>query len=123
MNYVRIMEPAPNDDVFTNDGTRLFVPIAMKDQSGAIDLRTRDKPALEHSSLSNKEEFKEESKQGGLNFPILCSVRVHLKKQKSDDEQESISAVVVEAAAQDFSKMSMPNTSVLELHKLFKEYM
>ena len=43
------------------------------------------------------------------------------EKTESDDEQESISAVVVEAAAQDFSKMSMPNTSVLELHKLLKE--
>ena len=63
----------------------------------------------------------EESEQGGLNFPIVCSVRVHLKKQTGIAEHGSISAIVVEVEAQDFSIQNMPNTSVLELHSLLKE--
>ena len=121
INHVRIIEPAANDDLLTNDKARLFVPVAMIDRSGTVEVRMREKAALELSCLSSKEEFMEESAQGGLNFPILCSVRVHLKKKTGATEHESISAIVVEAAAQDFSIRNMPNTSVLELHSLLKE--
>ena len=121
INHVRVIEPVANDELLTNDKERLFVPVAMVDRSGTVEVRMREKAALELSSLSSKHEFIEESEQGGLNFPILCSVRVHLKKQTSATEHESISAVVVEAAAQDVSIQNMPNTSSLELHSLLKE--
>ena len=121
INHVRVIEPVATDELLTNDKERLFVPVAMIDRSGTVEVRMREKAALELSSLSSKHEFIEESEQGGLNFPILCSVRVHLKKQTSATEHESISAIVVEAAAQDFSIQNMPNTSSLELHSLLKE--
>ena len=121
INHVRIIEPAANDDLLTNDKTRLFVPVALIDRSGTIEVRMREKAALALTSLSSKEEFIEEAKQGALNFPILCSVRVHLKKQISATEHDSISAIVVEAESQSFSMDNMPNTSVLELHSLLKE--
>ena len=44
-----------------------------------------------------------------------------MKKQTGATEHESISAIVVEFEAQDFSIQNMPNTSVFELHSLLKE--
>ena len=121
INHVRVLEPAANEQLLTNDEARLFVPIAMIDRSGTIEVRMREKAALELSSLSTKNDFIEEARQGGLNFPILCSVRVHVKKVNGATEHDEISAIVVEAEAQKLSITNMPNTSVLELHSLLKE--
>ena len=119
INHVRVIEPAANDQLLTKDQTRLFVSVAMVDRSGTVEVRIREKAALDLSCLSNKEEFLQEAEQRGLNFPILCSVRIHLKKG-SPPEEESISAIVVEAEAQKLDIQSIPNTSVLELIGLLK---
>ena len=108
INHVRIIEPAANDGVLTNDGARLFVPVAMIDRSGTVEVRMREKAALELSCLTSKEEFIEASMQGGLNCPIVCNARVHLKKQTGATGHEPISASVVEAEAQDFSIQKSP---------------
>ena len=64
INYLRIIEPAAADEVITNDKARLFVPVAMIDRSGTVEVRMREKAALELSCLaSSKEEFIEESEQ------------------------------------------------------------
>ena len=44
LNHARIIEPAANDDLLTNDGVRLFATVAMVDRSGTVELRMREKP-------------------------------------------------------------------------------
>ena len=56
MNHVRIVEPASNEDWLTNGEERLCLPVAMSDRSGTIEVRMREKAALELTSLSTKEE-------------------------------------------------------------------
>jgi len=120
INHVRLLEPAPNDNLLTNDEARLFVPVAMIDRSGTIEVRMREKAALELTSLTTKEEFIQEAQKGGLNFPILCSVRVHMRKVSGVTKKDSISAIVVEAEQQKLSITNMPNTSMFELRNLLK---
>ena len=53
--------------------------------------------------------------QGGLNFPILCSLRVRVGKQKQQDEHTELvlDAVIVEAEQQDlFCPRALPNASM-----------
>ena len=56
-----------------------------------------EKVALELSELGTKEEFIAEAADGGLNFAILCNVRILVEKKTRDQSEETISAVIVEA--------------------------
>ena len=122
LNHVRIREPSVGENVLTSDGNRLFVPVRLQDHTGEVELRMREKAALEFSGLSDRDSFCDEVRTAGLNFPILASVRVALRKNggtpDSQDSQASlteqpISAVVVEAMEQpvDCAK-SIPNASM-----------
>ena len=56
--------PPQTMTLLTDDKARLFVPVAMIDRSGTVEVRMREKAALELSCLTSKEEFIEESEQG-----------------------------------------------------------
>ena len=81
VNHVRVIEPSGANSLLTGKGARLFPPIRLIDGSGAVEVRMREKVALELSELGTKEEFIAEAADGVLNFAILCSVRILVKKK------------------------------------------
>ena len=80
----------------------------------------REKTALELSDLNTKEDFMTEAADGALNFAVLCSVRILVKKNKVQDQsEETVSAVIVEAHSQQWDSKYAPNASMQELMNLF----
>ena len=132
LNHVRIMEPSVAETVLTSDGSRLFVPVTLQDHTGEVELRMREKAALEFSGLSDRNSFCDEVRTAGLNFPILASVRVAVRKtggtSNSQDAQagateQAISAVIVEAIEQPFEgAKSIPNASMNYVNHLLEQF-
>ena len=121
INHARICEPSGRDNLLTNNGERLFPLVRIVDRTGALEMRMREKVALELSGESSKESFLSEFDKGALNFPILSSVRVIVKKTAGAGEHaEELSAYIVEAEPQRLEVEAAPNKSLKELHKLLK---
>ena len=136
LNHVRIIEPAAGATVTTETGgLRLWVPVVIEDYSGQVELRMREKAALEFSGLESCNQFCEEVRIGGLNFPVLASIRVLVRKQtpateESDKQIEketnsasehNISAVIMEATEQLVGEpKALPNASMHYLGELMK---
>ena len=84
----------------------------------------REKAALALAGVSDKETFVDLASKRALNFPLLCSVRIAIRKQmrKADETQSTqtdesgetgLDAIIVEAAGQDLvSTRSLPNASM-----------
>ena len=94
INHARILESKAGDNVYTNQGDRLFPEVLVIDQTGAVQLRMREKAALAISGLDTKEDFATLAFQGGLNFPILCSLRVTISKNSQADTQYGVNAII-----------------------------
>ena len=122
INHARIVEPKGNEDVFAGGGERLFPSVQVIDSSGALVLKMREKAALELSGQTSAKEFAELASKGALNFPILCSLRVRLRRvlqsttatsqDEPGDTQSTFQAMIVEATEQDLSPQAMPNVSM-----------
>ena len=89
-------------------------------------VRMREKAALEISGLKTKDAFVEASRQGGVCFPILSSVRVlvspakekesgHASDVGASEHERQLNAVVMEAAEQDTNPKCLPNAAALEM--------
>ena len=68
--------------------------------------------ASEHRK-SSKEEFADLASKGALNFPVLCSLRVVVRKKP-----DVLDVFVVEATEQDLCPRAMPNASMDFLSQL-----
>ena len=139
MNYIRVLEPSAGQNIHTRDG-RLFPEIVFEDVSGQIELRVREKAVLELSGLSDREEFCNEVARSGVNFPILVTARIHVRKIDASDQGSqdsagnasdqgsqgsagSVSAVIVEATEQNWEiARSMPNASYDYLNEAMKYF-
>ena len=121
INHARIIEPNVRDNLLTNNGERLFPLVRLVDRTGALELRMREKVALDISSHISKEGFISEAESGALNFAILCSVRVIVKKSAGAAEHaEDLSAHIVAAETQSWEAEAAPNKSLKELDNLLK---
>ena len=130
INHARIVEPKGNEDVFALGGERLFPSVQVIDTSGALVLKMGEKAALELSGQTSAKTFAELASKGALNFPILCSLRVRLRRvlqsttATSEDApgdtqsifpegtEDTVQAMIVEATEQDLSPQAMPNVSM-----------
>ena len=131
INHVRLLPPAIGEEVTTKDGSRLFVPVQMMDQSGSVNVRMREKAALEVTGHATKEKFVEASRQGGVCFPILSSVRVLVSPEKekqagqasdsgASEHERQLNAIVMEAVEQDINPKCTPNAATLQMTALLK---
>ena len=121
INHARVLEPKANENVYTNTGDRLFPTVRVIDHSGTLTTRMREKAALELSGQSSKEEFADLVSKGALNFPILCSLRIAVRKHSAsveDTTEDRLDAVIVEATQQDLCPRAMPNASMVFLSQL-----
>ena len=80
LNHVRVQEPSSGETPLTKDGSRLFPKAVCVDHTAQVTLRMREKVALGLSEM-DKEEFVREARCGGINFPLLCSVRVLVSRK------------------------------------------
>jgi hypothetical protein len=109
INHARILEPKAGENLYTNAGDRLFPTMRVMDSTGTVELKMRESTALELSGEDNKETFAEMASKGGLNFPILCTIRVCVRKSA----ERGLDAIIVEAAEQDLlCPRAMPNASM-----------
>ena len=114
INHARVLEPKANENVCTNAGDRLFPTVRVIDHSGTLTVKMREKAALELSGQSSKEEFVDLVSKGALNFPILCSLRIAVRKSASSegDAEDMVDAIIVEATEQELGPRAMPNASM-----------
>ena len=124
LNNVRISEPGCGENIKTNDGQRLFVPIRLLDFTGALNIRMREQAALELSGIESVGDFEVACREACLHFPLLSSVRVLLRPKTTGASERSnssqgdateIQAVLVEAAVQLIDAQHAPNSSAREL--------
>ena len=131
INHIRVLEPAADQPLLTNKNNRIFLLLKIMDHSGQLELRIREKTVLSLSGF-DKDEFVTEAANGGINFPILCSVRVHLTwdheiaseedaSSQAGASEHRLSAIIVEAAAQCLdSNRSNPNASMTFINDILK---
>ena len=129
LNHVRIKEPQPGESPLTKDGSRLFPKVEAIDHTAQLELRMREKVALLLSEM-DQDEFVREVERGGVNFPVLCSIRVLVRKQlaaqgaggsEEGAPEHSVSAIIVEATEQDLGiPKAMPNASMTFVNELLK---
>ena len=121
LNHVRILEPKGGEKVYTNAGDRLWPKLRIIDSTGSVELRMREKAALALSGATSAATFENLASRGALNFPILCSIRVTMRKAIKNEEGagDEIDAVIVEAEEQDLlCQRALPNTSMNYLSEL-----
>ena len=120
LDHVRILEPRAGGSLFTKDGSRLFPRIEIIDYTAQVELRMREKVVLELADLT-KEEFVREARCGGINFPLLSSVRVLVKKAADGAAEPAASAIIGEATEQDLGiPEAIPNASLTFVSELLK---
>ena len=109
MNHVRVLEPKSGDSVYARETDRLWPNVRVIDSTGTIEIRMREKAALELSGAPDAATFAAFAAQGALNFPVLCSIRVTMKSSKDYDLMD---LCIVEAVEQDLlCPRSLPNSS------------
>jgi hypothetical protein len=121
INHARIIEPKAGDDYYTKD-KRLFPAVRVMDHTGALELRMREKTALELAGVDTKEDFAELASKGGLNFPLLSSMRISVRSKPMDTDgatEHTLLAVIVEVAEQElYIPKAMPNASMTFVSQL-----
>lgn len=125
LNCVRLVEPAPGDDLTTKDNSRLFVPVRVMDDWGQMTLRMRESTALQASNMETKEAFVEAVQKGGLQFPLLSSIRVRVKRgsasaNASSQDDPLIDAIIVEVEQQSIEEACRPNSALMAVAQASK---
>ena len=113
LNWVLPSEPEPGANLKTNDGTRLWFPLTIRDVSGPIVLYITEQAALKLVDVADAQEFEQLRSEGRLRFPVVASVKVRRKPAKASAAQpaennsaESVhtnefDSFIVDAAQQD----------------------
>ncbi len=123
LNHVRIVEPKAGENVLTSNGDRLWPNVRLVDSTGSVDIHTREKTALTLSGQSERDSFVSSVERGALNFPILCSAKVVVKKSSRTGGAggDYVDTCIVEAVEQDIiCPRSLPNKSVNFLSDLLR---
>ena len=71
INWVRILEPAPGQNIHTQDGTRIWFPTTFRDATMQHILWITETAALQLANVSSPAEFQEAHKAGKLWFPLI----------------------------------------------------
>ena len=74
INWVRILEPAPGQNIHTQDGTRIWFPTTFRDATMQHTLWITETAALQLANVSSPAEFQEAHKAGKLWFPLISSM-------------------------------------------------
>ncbi len=82
LNSVEIIEPSQGQKVRSNDGSRLWFSITLRDLSGTINLYITEKAALKLANVVDAPEFEQLLFENRLRFPFWSSVKVLRRPSK-----------------------------------------
>ena len=122
-NWVQVSEPSVEQNIKSNDGARLWFPLSMKDESGAIVLYITEQAALKLANVVDAAELEQLHSEGRLRFPFWASVKVWRRPSRSSAEQpgaightDGFDCFIVDAAAQDLQEgFSACSTTLLPM--------
>ena len=109
LNWSQIMEPPPGTTLRTQDGSRLWFPVVIRDFEGSMTMYITEAAALKSSKQVGAASFEEAHRAGRLSFPIAASVKGLRKKE----DNSKVEFYVVECDEQDYS--CAPTAKTLEL--------
>ena len=139
INWARIHEPAPGQNIHTQDGKRIWFPTTFQDATMQHTLWITETAALQLADVSSAAEFQAAHVAGKLWFPLISSMKIIRKRNAAQrlasesqsgagqpETQETASqgtsgadydAIIVEATEQDL-KQSPTTASLLLLNML-----
>ena len=86
-NWVRITEPSEGQNIKSNDGTRLWLPLTLRDESGFIVLYITEQAVLKLANVLDAAEFEQLHLERRLRFPFWASVKVWRRPSKASAAQ------------------------------------
>ena len=125
INWCQVYPPDKAAQVCTNDGSRLWMPVKVEDETGHLNIFIREKAALALSGTDSKEAFEEARAADTLEFPKKTSIKVIRKasafetpRADSDDSagKPEVNCYIVEAGEQPMEET--PSKRSLELMAL-----
>ena len=87
LNCVQIAEPSVGQSIRSNDGSRLWLLLNIRDDSGAISLYITEAAVLKLTNAVDAAEFEQLHSEGRLRFPFWCSVKIWRKPSKTSAVQ------------------------------------
>ena len=114
LSFVEVTEPSQEQKVKSNDGTRLWFPVTLRDHSGTITLYITEQAALKIANVVDFSEFEQLLSENQLRFPFLASVKVWRRPSKLRAEQpdstqtqqdkDDFDCFIVDASEQDMKE-------------------
>ena len=124
-NWVRIAEPSEGQNIKSSDGTRLWLPLTLRDESGCIVLYITEQAVLKLANVLDAAEFEQLHSERCLGFPFWASVKVWRRPSKASaaqpgtvEEQHNndFDCFIVDAAEQDVTEApSLRSTMLLPM--------
>ena len=117
-----------NQDLLTNDGSKLWMSVLAEDVSGAVTFRMGEKVALQLSGLAKKEDFLRAVKDGDPVFPTVTSLKASRKVKRlppscqdsGDAPSLTVNIQIVDARPQNFGLTR--TQSVMDLVPIMKSF-
>ena len=124
-NWVQITEPSEGQNIKSSDGTRLWLPLTLRDESGFIVLYITEQAVLKLANVLDAAEFEQLYSEGRLRFPFWASVKIWRRPSKASAAQpgtpqkhdkNDFDCFIVDAAEQDVTEApSLRSTMLLPM--------
>jgi hypothetical protein len=123
INCVRIAEPGQGENLRSNDGTRLWMPLTLRDETGSVSLYITEAAVLKLTDLDTATEFDQCHAEGRLKFPFFCTVKIMRRpspvKPDEPESRNNFDCFIVDAAAQDM--LQTPSARSTQLLSMLSE--
>ena len=86
-NWVQITEPSYGQNIKSSDGTRLWLPLTLRDESGFILLYITEQAVLKLAKVHDAAEFEQLYSVGCLRFPFWAPVKIWRRPSKASAAQ------------------------------------
>jgi hypothetical protein len=109
LNYVQIAEPTELQNIKSNDGNRLWMPLTMLDETGSVVLYCTEKAALKLANVPDAATFEQHHSEGRLQFPFFNSVKVYRRPSSTqtdtNNNSPTIDCFIVDADEQNMEEV------------------
>ena len=117
INWCRVHLPDKDADIANNDNSRLWMLVAVEDETGQVKVFMREQAALSLAGADTKEEFESLRADDVLEFPAKASIKVIRKPAESPtnsaDKPARIHCYIVEAKEQDIAEPPSKSSLIL----------
>jgi len=123
LNWVQTTEPSEGQSIKNNEGTRIWLPLTVRDDSGSIVLYITEQAVLKLANVVDAAEFEQLHSETRLRFPFWASVKVWRRPSKPSVVQPDLTVgqhhgndfdcFIVDAAEQDMHEASSIRSTML----------